>query len=264
MVAVRHSFGDLLKSWRRSRGFSQLELATDANVSQKHVSFIESGRTAPSRDMVLLLAEHLEIPLRERNALLLAAGFAPAFHEKRLDDASLAEARKAIELIIHSHEPFPALAIDRHWNMVVANSAVMRLIDGVQSQLLNPPINVIRLSLDPHGLAPRILNLHEWRAHLLERLRRQHRLTRDARIEALLREFDHPRSLEGAARSINHGSSDVLMPLRLATSNGVLNFFTTTTIFGTPTEITLSELSLEAFYPADATTAEALTCMMRK
>ena len=262
MVAMRHTFGDLLKSWRKARGLSQLEFATDANVSQKHLSFIESGRSSPSREMVLLLSEHLEVPLRDRNALLMAAGFAPAFQEKRLDDASLATARKALDLIIQGHEPFPALAVDRHWTLVAANAAVQRLLDGVDAELLRPPVNVIRLSLDPRGLAPRILNLRQWRSHLLDRLRRQYRLTRDPIIDALLRELgSHPYTDNDATTSpsIAGDMDGVAVPLQLATPQGVLSFISTTTVFGTPTEITLSELSLEAFYPADAATATLLT-----
>lgn len=259
MVAVPHSFGALLKVWRRARGVSQLELATEAGISQKHLSFMESGRSSPSREMLLLLARHLEVPLRDRNALLLSAGFAPVFEERGLDDASLAEARRALELIIKGHDPYPALALDRHWNMVSANTAVTHLLEGVDPELLKPPVNVIRLSLDPRGIAPRILNLSEWRSHLLERLRRQYRLTRDPVAQALIREYSESQPPECISiEPAEHSMSAVVVPLRLATSVGVLSLFSTTTVFGTPVEITLSELSLEAFYPADASTGEIL------
>src|SRR5262249_18653378 len=159
-----------------------LDLATEAEISQKHLSFIESGRSAPSREMVLRLAEQLEVPLRERNALLMAAGFAPGFRDRPLDDPSLARAKATIDRILKAHEPYPALTVDRHWNMVAANGAVAPMLEGVDAYLLKPPINVLRVSLHPRGLAPLIVNVGEWRSHLLERLRRQLRLTRDPAI----------------------------------------------------------------------------------
>ena len=253
------TFGGLFKSWREARHLSQLGLATEAEISQKHLSFIESGRAVPSRDMVLRLAEHLDVPLRERNVLLLAAGYAPVYPEHQLDAPALAEARKAMEIVLRGHEPYPALAVDRHWTMVAANAVVAPLLDGVAPELLKPPVNVMRLSLHPNGLAPRIANLAEWRGHLLERLKRQHRLTRDTCIEALVKElsaFPEPRgAAPPAARNAPHA---VVVPLQLRSKAGLLSLFSTTTVFGTPAEVTLSELSLEAFYPADAETAAVL------
>jgi transcriptional regulator with XRE-family HTH domain len=252
--------GQLVRSWREQRRISQLDLATEAEISQKHLSFIESGRSAPSREMVLLLAEHLDIPLRERNALLLAAGFAPIFGDRPLSDPALERARSTIDRLLNAHEPYPALTVDRHWTMIAANAAVAPLLAGVDPELLKPPVNVLRVSLHPRGLAPLIVNLAEWRSHLLDRLRRQLRLTRDPVIDALLRELSGYRV--GALRQAQHQplgpQDDIAVPFRLRTHAGVLSCLSTITVFGKPLEITLSELSLEAFYPADSQTAAAL------
>src|SRR5262245_21940367 len=187
------SFGDLLRAWRQRRRWSQLDLACRADISTRHLSFLETGRSAPSRDMVLHLAEHLALPLRERNVLLTAAGYAPAFAERALDDPALAAARQAVELVVKGHDPFPAVAIDRHWTLVTANAAATRLLGEVGPPLLRPPVNVLRLSLHPAGLAPRIANFSEWRAHLLARLGHQLDATADAVLAELLRELrDYP------------------------------------------------------------------------
>ncbi len=205
--------------------------------------------------MVLRLCEHLDLPLRERNTLLLSAGFAPLFKERALTDPALAPAREALALILKGHEPFPALVIDHHWTMISANAAVPALLTGVSSKLLEPPVNVLRLSLHPSGLASRIVNLGQWRAHLLERLRRQSRLIPDPVIADLLLELEaypHAGSISEA------GLNDVAVPFILRAGEETLSFLSTTTLFGAPTEVTLSELALEAFYPADASTAEAM------
>jgi transcriptional regulator with XRE-family HTH domain len=255
--------GDLFRSWRSQRHMSQLALATEAEISQKHLSFIESGRAQPSREMVLHLAEQLDVPLRERNALLIAAGYAPSFRDRPLCDPALDRARSTIDLILKAHEPNPALTVDRTWTMVAANAAVPPLLAGVDPELMKPPINVMRLSLHPRGLAPLIVNLAEWRAHLLERLRRQWRLTRDHRIDDLLTELA---AYPGGARQRQppHAHADeIAVPLRLRTHAGVLSFLSTVTVFGTAVEITLAELSLEAFYPADEATSAAMQAMRR-
>src|ERR1700722_12051414 len=259
------SAGSLVRSWREQRGLSQLALACEANISQKHLSFIESGRAAPSRDMVLHLAEHLDIPLRERNTLLLMAGYAPIFRDRPITDPALERARAAIAMVLKAHEPYPALTVDRHWTMVSANSAVAGLLTGVDPALLNPPINVMRLSLHPRGLAPLIVNLSEWRRHLLDRLRRQLRMTHDPAIEALLKELSgyHGGTQEPASRNANETLDEIAVPLRLRTHAGVLSLFSTITVFGAPVEITLSELSVEAFYPADDATAEILRAPLK-
>jgi transcriptional regulator with XRE-family HTH domain len=260
MSQANASVGVLVRSWREQRGLSQLDLAMEAEISQKHLSFIENGRSTPSRDMVLQLAEHLDVPLRERNAMLLAAGFAPIYRDRPLTDPALARAMTMIERLLKAHEPYPALTVNRHWTMVSANSAVLPLLAAVDPELMKPPVNVLRLSLHPRGLAPLIVNLAEWRAHLIDRLRRQIRITRDPTLDALSRELTAYSA--SAAHSASHVAStatdEVAVPLKLRTHDGVLSFLSTITVFGTPVEITLSELSLEAFYPADAETAAAL------
>ncbi len=253
--------GDLLRDWRQRRRRSQLDLALEAEVSARHLSFVETGRSSPSRDLILTLADRLELPLRERNTLLVAGGFAPAYPERSLDDPALAAARRAMELVLAGHEPFPALAIDRRWTMVLANRAVAPLLMGIDDALLKPPVNVLRLSLHPDGLAPRIANLAEWRAHLLDRLRRQVEATADRGLQELLREllaYPKPPGPPHPGPAGDKAYAGVVVPLRLKTPGGVLSFFSTTTVFGTPVDVTLSELALEAFYPADAATATAL------
>jgi transcriptional regulator with XRE-family HTH domain len=251
--------GEHLRTWRQRRRMSQLDLAMEAEISTRHLSFVETGRAQPSRDMLLHLAERLAIPLRERNALLVAAGFAPVFPERRLDDPALRAARAAIELVLKGHEPYPALAVDRAWTLVVANGAVAPLLAGVDGSLLVPPVNVLRLSLHPLGLAPRIANFPEWREHVLARLRHQVELTADAGLTMLeeeLRGYPAPRR-SPPAPPIPEGGF-MVVPLQIETPEGRLALFSTTTVFGTPVDVTLSELAIEAFYPADAKTAERL------
>ena len=225
---------------------------------------METGRALPSREMVLRLAEQLEVPLRERNVLLVAAGFAPVFKERRLEDQALLGARKAVDLILAGHEPYPALALDRHWTMLACNGAVAQLITGADATLLQPPVNVLRLSLHPKGLAPRIANLPEWRAHLLARLRRQIEVSADAVLGELLRELmSYP--APNRPLSMRSGSVDelagVAVPFKFMSAQRTLSFLSTTTVFGTPLDITLSELALEFFFPADQETADALRAM---
>lgn len=224
---------------------------------------MESGRAQPSREMVLNLAERLDVPLRERNVLLVAAGFAPVFRERPLQDPALASARTAIDLVLKGHEPYPALAIDRHWTMVASNAAVARLIGDTDPSLLQPPVNVLRLSLHPKGVAPRIANLSEWRTHLLERLRRQIDVSADPVLVKLLDELQSYPAAGSSPRKAapNTEFASVMVPLQFVTDAGTLSFFSTTTVFGTPVDITLSELALECFYPADAATAQALRAL---
>lgn len=252
------TIGDHLRQWRQRRRMSQLDLACEADISSKHLSFLETGRSQPSRDMVLHLAEQLDIPLRERNLLLVAAGYAPIFPERPLGDPALSAARKAVDLVVAGHEPYPALAVDRHWHMVAANAMVGRLMAGIDAALLQPPVNVLRLSLHPRGLAPRIANLAEWRAHLLARLRRQVDLSADPVLAALLTELRGYPAPTGAVPTAVRDYGEMVVPFRLNSPAGVLSFFSTTTVFGTPVDITLAELALEAFFPADAATADSL------
>ena len=248
------SVGPLLRDWRVRRRLSQLDLALEAGVSTRHVSFVETGRARPSAEMVLHLAEQLEVPLRERDALLLAAGYAPAFGCRELDAPEMAPVREAIELVLRGHEPYPAAVIDRGWNLVSANAGLALLTASVAPHLLEPPVNVLRVSLHPEGLAPRIANLGEWREHLLQRLRRQAAVTGDADAEALLAELEaYPGPAEDEPEPAPH--NPVVVPLRLRDG---LSFFSTVTTFGTAVDITVSELAIESFFPADAATAEAL------
>ncbi|RYX83556.1 XRE family transcriptional regulator [bacterium] len=248
--------GGLLREWRERRRLSQFELAGEVEISTRHLSFLETGRSQPSREMLLRLAEHLNVPLRERNVLLIAAGLAPAFGAHSLSEPTLERARCAVEMVLRAQEPFPALALDRYWNMVASNRAVAPLLDGVDPSLLQAPVNVLRLSLHPLGLAPRIVNLSEWRGHLLERLRRQIDLCADP---VLIQLFDELRQYPGGknAQSVSDYAG-IIVPLQLRTEAGVLSFFSTTTIFGTALDITLSELVLESFFPTDEFTTRAM------
>jgi len=251
--------GTQLRDWRQRRRLSQLDLSVDAEVSTRHLSCVETGRAMPSREMVLRLADRLAVPLRERNRLLTAAGFAPMYTERPLDDPELAAARAAVEQILRAHEPFPALAVDRHWNLVFHNVAAAALLQmGIAPALLQPPVNVLRISLHPDGLAPRILNLAQWRAHLLERLHHQIGLTGDTTLAALADELaGYPAPSHDGSAAFTPNAA-IIVPLVLDTPLGQLSFISTMTVFGTPVEITLSELALETFFPADEKTAAAL------
>jgi transcriptional regulator with XRE-family HTH domain len=251
--------GDHLREWRQRRHLSQLDLAGDAEISARHLSFVETGRAAPSRDMVLKLAERLEVPLRERNVLLMAAGFAPAFPQRSLDDPALKSARQAIDLVLKAHEPNPALAVDRHWNLVSANRMVTPLLEGIAPDMLAPPLNVMRLSFHPRGLAPRTVNLAEWCGHLLERLHRQCEATADPQLIKL---YDELKSYPIPARAGPLSADNVAIPFKMRFGDEVLSFISTTMIFGTPVDITLSELALETFFPADDLTAELMRSMV--
>ncbi len=239
---------------------SQLLLATEADISTRHLSFVESGRALPSREMVMHLAERLDVPLRARNALLVAAGYAPLFRERPLSDPQLAAAREAVELVLKGHEPYPALAIDRHWTIVATNSALAPLLSGASPELLKPPVNALRLSMHPQGIAASIINWHAWREHVLARLQRQIDVSGDDTLSALRDELAaYPAPPNADATTPDDASlSQIAVPLRLRTPLGVLSFFSTTTVFGTPVDVTLSELAIEAFFPADQQTAAAL------
>ncbi len=258
MTTTVPTIGERLRDWRQKRRLSQLDLACEAEISTRHLSFLETGRAAPSRDMVLRLAEGLGVPLRERNALLLAAGFAPVFPERSLDDPGLEAAKVAIDALLEAHMPFPALAIDRRWTLLTHNASVGLLMDGVDPKLLQGPVNVLRLSLHPDGVAPRIANLAELRGHILSRLRRELADTGDAGLADLIRELSaypggeaHPRGGEGM----------IATPLRLMTPQGELSFLTTTMTFSGPLDVTVSELTIETFLPSDPATAAALHAM---
>jgi transcriptional regulator with XRE-family HTH domain len=257
--AFARSFGEHLRDWRMRRRMSQLDLASEAEISTRHLSFVETGRSVPSREMVLRLAERLDVPLRERNALLVAAGYAPMYRERALDDPALSAAREAVQLILKSHEPYPALAVDRHWNLVAQNAVVPLLLARADPALLAAPVNVLRLSLHPQGLAPHIVNIGQWRHHLLERLRQQIQLTGDSTLHALQEELRrYPMPHDADDTRLEGELLGVAMPLRFRTDAGVLSFISTMTVFGTPIDVTLQELAVETFFPADAFTGEAL------
>jgi transcriptional regulator with XRE-family HTH domain len=260
MTQLDPTFGDLLRQWRQRRAFSQLALSAEAEISQRHLSFLESGRSAPSRDMVLRLADGLDVPLRERNLMLAAAGFAPVYRDRAPDDPDMAAATAAVAALLTAHEPFPALAINRHWHLMQANAAVAPLLHGVASALLEPPVNVLRLSLHPDGLASRIVNFREWRAHILGRLDRQIGLSADPVLATLRAEL--------AGYPVPHGSQPwrpgpvkgpaIAVPMVLETAAGRLSLLSATTIFGTALDISLAELAIETFLPADERTANIL------
>ena len=250
--------GDLLREWRHRRGLSQFDLAGEADISTRHLSFIETGRSSASRDVLLRLAEHLDMPLRARNHLLNAAGFSAPCPERRFDDPALDVARRTVESVLAAHAPFPALAVDRHWTLLASNSAVAPLLAGVSESLLAPPINVLRLSLHPEGLAPRIDNLGEWRGHLLARLRHQIDRSGDVRLTALHAELATYPSRASVARPADLAGIAVPLRLRVAGKREVLSLISMTMVFGTPVDVTLSELALECFFPADEPTRAAL------
>lgn len=260
MMNTARPISELLREWRQRRRMSQLGLACEADISARHLSFLETGRAQPSRDMVLHLAERLDVPLRERNALLHAAGFAPVYSERALDDPALQAARTAIDLVLAGHEPYPALAIDRHWTLIASNQAVARLLLGVDPVLLQAPVNVLRLSLHPAGIAPRIVNLVEWRTHLLGRLRHQIDACADPVLVKLLDELTrYPQpEVPITVKTDTQESPSVVVPLQLMTEAGMLTFLSKTMIFGTPVDITLAELTIESFFPANAATAKIL------
>ena len=262
-VADRPRIGTLLRDWRVRRRMSQQDLALEAGVSARHVSFVETGRAKPSADMVIQLAEHLEVPLRDRNTLLLAAGFAPAYAQRDLDEPEMGPVREAIDRVLRGHEPYPAVVVDRHWGLVAANRAVPLLIGGAADHLLEPPVNVLRLSLHPDGMAPRIVNLGEWRAHLLDRLGRQAVVSGDPALFALHEELaGYPGGEGGHVPDLEAGA--IAVPLRLRTDDGELAFISTATTFGTATDVTVSELAIESFFPADNATAGVLTAPRRR
>ncbi|UXI66816.1 helix-turn-helix domain-containing protein [Tahibacter amnicola] len=252
--------GPLLREWRQRRHLSQLDLACKVEMSSRHLSFLETGRSLPSRAMLLRLCEHLSLPLRERNALLLAAGMAPAFPQPALEDPDLAAARQAMDLVLAGHEPYPALAVDRHWHLIAHNRAVAPLLTGVSQSLLQAPANVLRLSLHPEGLAPAIINFHEWKDHILLRLEQQATVTADPVLHALHAELAAYPAPAGASQA-DHATVErpaMVVPFRLRTALGDLSFIGTTTVFGTPMAVTLAEVAIESFFPADAATSNIL------
>jgi transcriptional regulator with XRE-family HTH domain len=262
--------GELIRQWRTQRRLSQLDLAGDAGISARHLSFVETGRAAPSRELLLRLFERLHVPLRARNTLLMAGGFAPMYQEFALDHPSQATVRQVVESVVRSHEPFPAMAVDRHWNLLVANKQTRALMQLASPALVEAPCNVMRLALHPDGLARYIRNLPLWREHLLQRLHRQVEMTGDADIFALLREIEgYPcppaqQPMHTPAHAPTHApmtGAEAALPVEFDTPMGTLRFITTLTVFGSPVEVTVSEIALECLYPADEATRQAMLAL---
>lgn len=252
--------GDLLRGWRQRRRLSQLDLSVEAEVSTRHLSFVETGRSKPSRELVLHLAEHLDVPLRERNSLLLAAGYAPAYQERALDDAAMDPVREALDRILAAHEPYPAVIVDRGWDLVSANLSALTLFTaGVAPELLEAPVNVYRLGLHPDGIGRRVRNFAEYSQHLLVQLRRDAAMSGDPKLQELIDEVRaYPGVVDGSVDSTDPARL-LFLPMELEQEDGsVLTFFSTIATFGTALDVTLAELSIESFFPADEATKAAL------
>jgi transcriptional regulator with XRE-family HTH domain len=253
-AAGRRPVGELLREWRDRRRLSQLDLAIQADISARHLSFVETGRSQPTAAMILRLTEHLDVPLRERNTLLLAGGYAPAYPQHGLDAPELGNVRAALRQVLAGHEPYPAVLVDRWWDMQDANWGAAVLTEGCAPDLLTPPVNVLRLSLHPDGMAPRIINLGQWRARLLTQLRHRARALADDRLTGLYRELaGYPGGTDEPVPP-----DDVVLPLRFRRGEQDLALFSIHAVVGTATDVTVEELAIESFYPADAATAAAL------
>ncbi|MBG0563825.1 helix-turn-helix transcriptional regulator [Actinoplanes sp. NEAU-A11] len=251
-----YTVGELLRQWRHRRGLSQLDLAIAADVSARHVSLVETGKSRPSAEMILRLADQLHVPLRDRNRLLLAAGFAPRYAERPLDDRAMSAAHDAVRRVLHAHEPFPALVFDRRWNIVMTNRAVDPFLAQVDPVLLRPPVNLVRLGLDPRGFAPMVVNLGDVRAVFRTRIGRQLATAPDPELTALYEELLAPGSGATAGERVE---ADVVIPMILRVGGRELRLFSTITTFGTPMDITLDEVAIESYYPADAESAAYFT-----
>jgi transcriptional regulator with XRE-family HTH domain len=256
-ISPSHHAGNHIRQWRQRRRMSQLELALEAEISTRHLSFVETGRAQPSRRMILALADRLEIPMRERNLLLVAGGFAPVYPERALEAPEMQGATEVIDLVLKGHLPYPAFAIDRRWNILSSNRSLPKIYEGVAAELLAPPVNALRLTLHPDGMAPKILNLEEWRGHILSRLRAQIAATAD---EALISLYVELRAY-GGEPAVSPSEGRPLIPFRLMTEAGAMSFLTTTMTFDSPLDVTLSELMIECFFPADAETRERVRLM---
>lgn len=263
-MTEQHNAGSLLRQWRQRRRYSQLALALEAEISQRHLSFIESGRSQPSRDMLMHLTDRLDVPLRERNIMLIAAGFAPAYGERALASPELAAARDTIDHVLSGHAPHPAVAVDRYWTLLSANKAIDILTEGASSYLLEGKVNVLRLSLHPEGMAPRIINFREWRSHVLSRLGHDFEISGDPRLIALLEELrSYPVPAHASStRGILARDPSIAIPLVIASDEGPLEFLSTTTVFGTAVDVTLADIVIESFFPANKQTARAMAILM--
>lgn len=270
-AASDQGVGPLLRAWREQRRVSQLELALRADSSARHISFVETGRSRPSEEMVLRLAEHLDVPVRERNALLLAAGYAPRYPETPLDDPALDALREGVERLIQGYEPYPAVVVDATYDVVAANRGILMLLDGIPESLLTPPLNAMRLTLHPEGLAPRICNLRAWRGHLLDQMERQIALRRSEPLRALYEEvaaYPVPETDDGNGNG--NGNDDQLadpvphfaLPMRIEHEGRILSFISSISTFNTPMDVTVAELAIETFLPADPATVKFLHSLL--
>ncbi|GHC22501.1 helix-turn-helix domain-containing protein [Streptomyces rochei] len=262
-VSTAQGVGPLLRAWRERRRVSQLELALRADSSARHISFIETGRSRPSEEMVLRLAEHLDVPVRERNALLLAAGYAPHYPETPLDDPALDALREGMERLIRGYEPYPALVVDATYRVLAANRGILMLLDGLPEHLLQPPVNAMRLTLHPEGLAPRIRNLREWRGHLLEQMRRQIALHRSEPLRALYEEVAaYPVPESGAGEEPAEPVPYFALPMQIEHEGRTLSFISSISTFNTPMDVTVAELAIETLLPADPATVKYLHTLL--
>jgi len=259
---ARATVGELMRHWRTRRRRSQMDLSHEVGVSTRHLSFVETGRSRPSPELVLAVAEHLDVPLRERNRMLLAAGYAPRFGERPLDDPALERALRSLRRMLEAHDPYPGVVIDRRWDVVLANPAATRLVEGLPEHVVGPRLNVFRVCLHPDGLAPATVDLDDWAAYLLRQIRRTVELTGDqelAELESEVLGYPTVAGLDPVGATDQDDDPPLLVPFRLSTPDGVLSFFTTLTTFGTPQDVTLEELCVELFFPADDTTERLLT-----
>jgi transcriptional regulator with XRE-family HTH domain len=258
LVDLPVSVGGKLRWWRERRRLTQLELGIQAEVSAKHISFIERGRTTPSRDMILHLARNLDVPLRDRNGLLLAAGYAPQFSELAWDDPQFEPTRRLLSEVVSAHEPYPAIVVDRHWQLLTGNRAGGILREGVHAELLEPPINVLRVCMHPHGLAPRIANLDEWADHVVGNIDRQYALSPDDTLKNLRNEMLAYARAAGCEPRTHVGPARLAVPMQLGIHEGTVRLLVTIATFGTALDVTLSELTIETFLPADAQSSQML------
>jgi transcriptional regulator with XRE-family HTH domain len=260
-LGLVHTVGELLRQWRQRRGLSQLDLAIAADVSARHVSLVETGKSRPSAEMILRLADQLHVPLRDRNRLLLAAGFAPRYAERPLDDTALSAALDAVRRVLHAHEPYPALVFDRRWNILMTNRAVDPFLARVDPELLRPPVNLVRLGLDPRGFAPMVVNLADVRAVFRSRISRQLATAPDPDLTALYEELLEPDNelLKPMNDKPDTSEADVVIPMVLRIDGREVRLFSTITTFGTPMDITVDEIAIESYYPADAQSAAYFT-----
>ncbi|WP_328301677.1 helix-turn-helix transcriptional regulator [Streptomyces sp. NBC_00435] len=271
-TAAPLTVGTLLRTWRERRAISQLELAGRADSSSRHISFVETGRSRPSEEMVLRLADHLDVPMRDRNALLLAAGYAPRYAHTPLDDPSMGVLREGLERLLTGYEPYPALVVDSTYDVVAANRGIMMLMEGLPEHLLAGPLNAMRLTLHPEGLAPRIRNLPEWRGHLLAQMERQIALARSAPLRALYEEVAAYPVAASPDRPGGDGTGDgtgpdeavpyIALPLRIEHDGHLLSFVSSISTFNTPMDVTVAELAIETLLPADPATAKYLRSLI--